>query len=306
MSAPIREIRLDVGGVSISGLLSEPSDATGVRALVVALHGLGMHAGYFHGTAAPGLSLLELGARLGFVVWAPDRPGVGSSSDLPDAEVTLYSQARLVLDAIDVFASRYAPTAGVFLVGHSYGTKLVLAMAAESRGRELLGLDLSSCGLHYAFDWSAARSSIERRARPGEAGSSWGPAALYPPGTFSREVLPLHPNRDAQVEEGGRWTDDFVNFAPEVQVPVRMTFAEHERLWRTDDQELSEIRALLSETPRLVVDIQASAGHNISLGWTARAYHLKALAFAEECIAMRLQSASPRDRRESRKPYRNL
>src|SRR3954447_23367770 len=64
-----REFAVDVGGTSLSGLLAEPVGSSDVRALVVAIHGLGMHAGYFDATAHPGLSLLELGSQLGFTVW---------------------------------------------------------------------------------------------------------------------------------------------------------------------------------------------------------------------------------------------
>jgi hypothetical protein len=40
---------------------------------------------------------------------------------------------------------------------------------------------------------------------------------------------------------------------------------------------------MLSASPRLEIRSQVDAGHNISLGWTARSYHLRALAFAGEC-----------------------
>jgi hypothetical protein len=30
--------------------------------------------------------------------------------------------------------------------------------------------------------------------------------------------------------------------------------------------------------------VQPGAGHNISLGWAARSYHLEVLSFAERCL----------------------
>jgi hypothetical protein len=50
----------------------------------------------------------------------------------------------------------------------------------------------------------------------------------------------------------------------------------------------------LSAAPRIVIDRLPKAGLNISLGRTARAYHLKGLAFAEECLAT-ARHAAPRD-----------
>ncbi|HEX4396099.1 MAG TPA: alpha/beta fold hydrolase [Trebonia sp.] len=124
---------LRAGSVELSGLLAEP--ATPPRALVLALHGGGMTAGYFHGRAHPDLSLLRLGHRLGFTVLALDRPGYGrSSSFLPRGQL-LSEQADTVYGALDDFAARHATGAGVFVVGHSYGLKLGLFLAATRAAR---------------------------------------------------------------------------------------------------------------------------------------------------------------------------
>src|SRR3974390_1353937 len=98
-----RELVLDVDGAPLSGLVATPPHEP-PRALIVAIHGLGMHAGYFDSQAAPGLSLLELAVRAGGAVWAPDRPGTGGSSGLSEDEVTLFGQADLLLRAIDLFS----------------------------------------------------------------------------------------------------------------------------------------------------------------------------------------------------------
>jgi hypothetical protein len=41
------------------------------------------------------------------------------------------------------------------------------------------------------------------------------------------------------------------------------------------------------------VERQPAAGHNISLGRAARAYHLRALAFLEDCLAARERPLAP-------------
>ena len=285
---PAREIEVTSNGVTLSGLLAEPADGTEPLALVVALHGAGMHAGYYHAGAAPGLSLLELGSELGYNVWAPDRPGHGASADLPNESVGLFDQARILHDAIEAFVADHPVGAGVFLMGHSYGLKVAFTMAAERRGHSLLGLDGAGSGIRYAFTFP--QPGVERIApetQPGDRGASWGPSTSYPKGTFSRKVLPLHSVPAIQAEEGARWPDDLRAMADRIDIPIRLTFGEHDRLWMTDEAHFAELRSLLGHVPRLVIDSEPDAGHNISLGWAARPYHLKALAFADDCILSR-------------------
>jgi hypothetical protein len=91
--------------------------------------------------------------------------------------------------------------------------------------------------------------------------------------------MPERERRDAS-----RWPAVFADVAARVTAPVRLTFAEHEAWWRHDDATLTELASrFTATTPR--VEHQPGAGHNISLGWAARSYHLRALAFAEERIA---------------------
>jgi len=286
-AAPARELLVDTGEARVSGLLAVPRNGTEPRALLVAVHGAGMHAGYFHATTAPGLSLLELGSRLGYAVWAPDRPGIGASADLPADRITLAAQASILLDAIDAYTTTHAVGAGVVLVGHSYGLKVAWAMAAAGRLTSLVGVDGAGSGIRYSFAWSAGGTRGEPRAVAGDRGPAWGPAHLYPPGTFTRAALPLHEMPAVQVAEGPRWPADLRAMGARIRVPLRLTFADHERLWPTDEEHVEELRAALPNAPSFTVERQPGAGHNTSLGWAARAYHLKVLAFAETCLLLR-------------------
>lgn len=72
-----------------------------------------------------------------------------------------------------------------------------------------------------------------------------------------------------------------------VRVPVRFSHAEHERVWCSDDEALAWIADVFTNTPRFVTVGQENAGHNLSLGMTAAAYHLKVLSFVEECVVSR-------------------
>jgi pimeloyl-ACP methyl ester carboxylesterase len=275
----VRETVLDADGIRLSALLSEPKDGA-PRAVVVAVHGGGMRAGYFHGRAHPGLSLLRLGADLGFTVLAVDRPGYGLSADsLPQGQ-TLTEQTTTLQAALNGFGLRHSTGAGFFVVAHSFGGKLALSLAAA--GTDLIGLDISGLGHRYAVDPSRLASLHDRRT----AALHWGPLGLYPAGTF-RLAAPLVGRMPEREEQQARhWPEVFPGLASRVRGPVRFTYAEHERWWRHDEAALAEMTSALA-SPKVSVDRLPRAGHNISLGWAARTYHLRALAFLEECLTDR-------------------
>ncbi|MFG2376899.1 alpha/beta hydrolase [Streptomyces sp. NPDC048504] len=279
-SPGVRTITLDADGVTLSALLLE-AEQRPPRAVVVALHGGGMNAGYFDGQAHPHLSLLTLGASLGYTVLALDRPGYRhSATRLPEGQ-SLADQADSVHAALDDFTFRYETGAGLFLLAHSYGGKVALSAAADPAGGNLLGLDISGCGHTYAV----ARNELPGSPRHGHWMRNWGPLRLYPPNTFRNSASMVAPMPERERAEVARWPELFREVASRVLVPVRLTFAEHEAWWRHDEVTLAGLAAGFSRSPRVVVDRQPDAGHNMSLGWAARSYHLRAHAFFEECLA---------------------
>lgn len=278
-AAGARRITLDAAGVALSALLSEPAGVP-PRAVVVALHGGGMNAGYFAAPADPSLSLLSLGSSLGFTVLALDRPGYRTSAARLPAGLGPRDQAPLVAAALANFAARRPTGAGFFLLGHSYGGKVALVTAAEQPPPDLLGLDVSGCGYAYALDPGEVARALER----GRSSKSWGPLRLYPPGTFTAVRDLVEPMPRAEREELARWPELLRATAPGVRAPVRFTFAEYEAFWRHDPAALAELTALFGAGARIAVDRQAGAGHNIGLGRSARSYHLRALAFLENCL----------------------
>uniref|UniRef100_A0AAU2AAM5 Alpha/beta hydrolase n=1 Tax=Streptomyces sp. NBC_00093 TaxID=2975649 RepID=A0AAU2AAM5_9ACTN len=275
----VRRITLDADGITLSALLSEPVEAP-PRAVVVALHGGGMNADYFTGPAHPSLSLLSLGAALGLTVLAVDRPGYRASAARLPAGLGVSEQAGLLRAALDDFAARYETGAGFFLLAHSYGGKVALVAAAEHPPQRLIGLDISGCGYAYAIDPGQVSKALERGWVP----KSWGPLRLYPPGTFGAGRRLVEPMPHAERAELTRWPGLFRATAPGVEAPVRLTFAEHEAFWRHDDVALADLTAWFTAARHITVDRQSGAGHNISLGWAARSYHLRAIAFLESCL----------------------
>ncbi|MGK5530961.1 alpha/beta hydrolase [Streptomyces sp. URMC 129] len=285
-SPGVRHITLDAGSVTLSGLLIEPDGPP--RATVVALHGGGMSAGYFDGQAHPSTSLLALGASLGYTVLAVDRPGYGhSAAQLPEG-ATLAEQSAVLHAALDDFAARYDTGAGLFVLAHSYGGKLALTAAADDADDRWLGIDISGCGHRYAARLDQLPTD---RRHPGHWTLNWGKLSLYPPNTFRFSTHLVKPMPPRERQEVARWAELFPGVAARVRVPVRLTFAEHETWWHHDEETVADLTARLA-APRVLVDRQPDTGHNISLGWAARAYHLRALGFLEECIAQR-ESAVP-------------
>lgn len=280
-------------GVELSGLLAQPSSEP--RALVVALHGGGMTARYFDGRAYPDISLLRVGPSLGFSILALDRPGYGRScSALPEGQ-SLREQAEIVFAALDDFGLTHALGSGVFVIGHSYGLKVGIALAAHRRGDGLLGLDGSGAvyryrpGLQPAPPGADTEPSNFATRSPREL--FWGSESLYPPGTFAPGVRPIAPVPSIESAESAGWPELLPALAAEVRIPFQFTVAEHEQWWETGDEAIDEYRALFTSAPTVSVRRLPHAGHNVSLGWAARSYHLSALAFAEQCLLVRRRSA---------------
>jgi pimeloyl-ACP methyl ester carboxylesterase len=245
-----------------------------------------MTAEYFHGRAHPDLSLLTLGRRLGFSVLALDRPGYGRSrAAFPDGQ-SLREQTTTVFEALSIYASTHATGGGVFVVAHSYGLKLALHLAADPRGAGLLGLDGSGAVYRYQPALAPEAAAAEVRS-PRQL--FWGAESLYPPGTFDPGMRPVAPVPAIELRESARWTAMLPALAAEVRLPYQFTVAQDERWWQATDTDLVEYRALFPAGPGMTIRRQPAAGHNISLGWAARAYHLNALAFAEQCLLARCQ-----------------
>lgn len=278
-----------VDGVPMSALVAEADDP---KAVIVAIHGGGTTAVYFDCPGHPSYSLLRAGAAAGFTVIALDRPGYGSSAPYPEAMVEGGQRANLAYGAIDRIIGERSSGAGIFVMGHSGGCELTMRMAADERGAGLLGIELAGTGRHYH---PAARDILKtatRERRPaGLRELLWQPESLYPPEVLNgATVSPTAPSYEDQMVSN--WArQDFPALAPAVRVPVQFSIAEHEKVWQNDTSAMEEIAALFSGTPRFTVHRQPDAGHNISLGHTAPAYHAQVLSFAEECVAAR--SGSP-------------
>lgn len=283
-SAPERRI-IDVDGIPMSVLVAEVADP---RAVIVALHGGATDSRYFDCPGHPRNSLLRLGSALGFTVVAVDRPGYGASRPFAGDIAAVERRVDLVYGAVDRALADTGSGAGMFVIAHSVGCELGTRLAACDRGDSLLGLELSGTGREHQPRAHAILGSHERNAPPaGVRELLWTPEHLYSPELLGGAVIgSATPSYESSVVRG--WPRGaFPEVASRVRVPVHFTAGEYEHVWRNDPDALSDIASLFTSAPRVEVRIQEDGGHNLSLGYTAPAYHLQVLAFAEECMARR-------------------
>lgn len=285
-------VLVEVDGIPMSGLVAEVPDP---RAVIVAVHGGGTTSTYWDCPGEPELSLLRIGAALGFTVVAIDRPGYGKSAGHADGLTDPQARVDLAYRALDSVLEGRPPGAGRFMIAHSIGCELAMRMAADPRGHRLLGLELSGIGLRHG---EVARQAIEARrgtarapGRPQQlAGLNsllWQPVRIYPPGIVGGAAIASGGPKYEGVSVRTWATHDFPALAGQIPVPVRFTLAEYEMVWQNGPSALAEIKQLFAVSPRVETGEQVDGGHNLSLGLTAAAYHLKVLAFAEECMVDR-------------------
>ncbi|MFE7741234.1 alpha/beta fold hydrolase [Nocardia sp. NPDC057455] len=281
-AGPLRVVA-EVDGIPVSGLLAE---ASAPRAVVLALHGGATTSTYFDCPGHPELSLLRMGQRLGYTVLALDRPGYGASGPFGDQLAAPQRRVDLMYGAVEALLDDRPRGAGVFLLAHSAGCELALRMAGDERGRALLGVELAGTGrTHHPEAQEVLWGPRPEGTRPaGLGGLLWRPQRLYPPELVGGAAIAVPgPRLEAAVITD--WAEaEFPRMAARVPIPVRFTAGDHETVWRNDIEELIAIGALFLAAPRVVLNLQPNTGHNVSLGYTAAAYHLKALAFAEECV----------------------
>jgi pimeloyl-ACP methyl ester carboxylesterase len=281
VTAPRARVVL-VDGVPMSGLVAVAEEP---KAVVVAFHGGSSTAAYFDCPGHPQLSLLRLGAELGYTMVALDRPGYGSSAPYPDAMGRPEQRVALASGAVDKVLGANPRGAGLFLLGHSAGCELAVRMAAEDRD-DVIGLELAGTGVQYGEAMADIMKSTTANQRPaGLRDMLWQPEHLYPP-----DVLSGMTNSSTgalyEVDMTRNWPrQDFPALAPRVKVPVQFSVAECERVWRSDPEALAQIGEMFTSSPRFLINQQADTGHNMSISLNAAAYHGKVLSFVEECVA---------------------
>jgi len=275
-------VRIELSHGTLAGLRSGDGGTAG---LIIGLHGGGYDANYWHSGDEDGASLLTLGAMLGFDVVAIDRPGYRGSGG---EGWPLGQQAEMVFDLID----RIAPNGDrpVFLIGHSMGGILALMMAAHPRGKSLAAIDVSGVPLRYPQEMQpiidrAAAGVLGEVPDLGDEARRWmfyGDDGTYDPAVAVR-APGNHKVPFAEMPDAFGAPMNLPPLMAAIAIPVQWTIGDQERSSMGGAGMLDEIRTLLPKCPRLLTSLQRASGHNISLHHVARAYHLRALAFFDEC-----------------------
>lgn len=271
---------LAVSGVPMSGLIAE---AENPRAILVAIHGGATTPRYFDAPGNPLRSLMRLGPALGLTIVAPDRPGYGSSRGALGSDVSASHQVDLAFGLVEKVLRGLGCTAHVFLLGHSQGCVLAMRMAADPRFADLLGLELAGTGIKHSAQAESLRSNpAQFSGRPTLRNLLWEPEYLY---RDQQRVLSSAPRFDGM--DAATWPEEFAALAAKIAVPVRVSLGDHEYWWQGPPDGLGAMARLFSRSERVVEAEQFQSGHNTSLGVSALAYHLKVLAFVEECLLVR-------------------
>lgn len=282
-------VAVDATGVTLSALVQEVARP---RAVLLALHGGGTSSTYFDCPGHPEFSLLRTAAALGFTTPALDRPGYGVSQPYATELTDPQHHVDLAFAALDSLLASRSRGAGVFVIAHSAGCQLALRIAADKRGQDFVGLEIAGTGRHHQWDVDEALGIDERDAEAvpqtapkGLRATLWGPRHLYAPDVYADTTVAT---RSPRYEyEARHWVDDLPTLAARVSVPVQISLADNETVWRSGPDALHDIAGLFTGSPRVRVNEQADAGHNLSLGLMARAYHLRLLSFVEECVTTR-------------------
>ncbi|MEU5755914.1 alpha/beta fold hydrolase [Streptomyces sp. NPDC047829] len=281
LTAGVQREVVDVHGVPASALVAEVAHP---RAVIVALHGGATTSTYFDHPGHPQLSLLRAAAAAGFTVIALDRPGYGSSAGHEESLHTPRQRTDYAFAAVDALLEGRDRGLGVFLWAHSAGCELTIRMASDTRGADLLGVELAGMGRHHHPRVLTAMEEWRdnpNRTRPNLRSALWDPPHAYPPDVYGgRGIGANSPSYEGHREN---WQEEFARLAGRVPVPVHLTLAEYEQVWANGPEGLADLASMFTAAPRLVLHEQAGAGHNTSVGRTALAYHLHVLAFVEEC-----------------------
>jgi pimeloyl-ACP methyl ester carboxylesterase len=234
---------------------------------------------------------VRLSLQLGFAVLALDRPGYGASRGGDPAALRISQQVETLFDAIDSWSATEGLQAPVCLIGHSVGGIAALMMAADARGRALAAVDVMGVPFRYP-PGGGARALLKAGEQAPEPADNlqrrllFGPDGSFPPKAVAHHRSCVRPIPLAELEDGLAAPAIWGQVLPEIAVPVQFTLAEFETMQCTGWDVLHEVRALLRRSPVVRVDLLLGSGHNASLHHAARAYHLRALAFFEECVGL--------------------
>lgn len=283
-------IAITIDGTTLSGRhrgVPQP------KALIFCIHGGSYTSRYFDFQSQAGETLFALAPQYGYSVLAIDRPGYGAADKL---SMDFDAQAALLRKAAAAALKQYAPdSAGVFLVGHSIGAMLAMLMAAGEQGT-YLGLDLNGAGLAYRASsrqgltqYVAMPSPPREPNRAARLGRMFGPSDTFAAAAAEEDFTAAPLSQPAEIKEAIGWDERVLKIAPTIKMPVNFSLSEFDALWEATPEIIARARTLFAASPLLEARVQRFAGHSVHLHKIARAYNLRTIAFADECLWARAQ-----------------
>ena len=255
--------------------------------LVIAVPGGTYTSIYFD---VPGYSMLDRAAAVGVPIFAIDRPGYRGSTSVEPGESIILANAE-VLDQLvaELWDEHGAGASGVVLIGHSIGGAVVTAMAARQPSWPLLGIAVSGCLLQVPGESRAAWDALPD-AEMVELPSPMKDFVMFGPEWTYREGMPAASHiADSPVPKAellditGGWIERVRSVAGQVTVPVHARQGEFDRLWITNEQQVTDFGAAFTAAPTVDAKLVRSSGHCIDFHRAAAAFHLEQLAFALAC-----------------------
>jgi pimeloyl-ACP methyl ester carboxylesterase len=287
ISTTRHSVLIRAGHSDLSGIYAKPSSAP--RALIVALHGGGNSAAIFDNTIPGEAGFLDTAASLGYAVLALDRPGYRASQQIAEDLRTFDGQISLLRLALTAAWEQYGTdSAGIVLLGQSFGGLIALGLAGSQPDVPLLGVSTHGTGLRWlpgalqAFqsrlsDAPSVQLPFDENSRSRGPANSWVHEARERL-EQSRAPLPM-----AELREVLRFPEHLRQISADVRVPVQMTLGEYDTTWESSASALDELSQLFPQAPFVDVRRQRFVAHQLSAHLAARAFYLRELAFVEEC-----------------------
>jgi pimeloyl-ACP methyl ester carboxylesterase len=277
---------IEAGPLTLSARVRRPASAP--RGVVVALHGGTYDASYYD--TGPG-SLLDLGAALGWLVAAVDRPGYGATHGADPKLLTFDAQTDILSEAVRRVWTDLGQRAGLVLIGHSIGGMLALCVAATRPAVPLRGVEVSGLGELWQPGlremWGSLIGDAPEVTVPPDAHNQvmYGPAGTFDPDRQAAFTDLQRPMSMPELIDVVDWSGRLPAVAAAIDVPVRATLAEHDNIWQSGDAARAALGQHFTGDAPARVEPFPGAGHSIELHRSARAYVLRQLAFAEECLS---------------------
>ncbi|MET9325857.1 hypothetical protein [Tsukamurella sp. NPDC003166] len=116
------------------------------------------------------------------------------------------------------------------------------------------------------------------------SGTGLPPDGSYPASAIARDAELLRPMPMPELRDVVDWADRLPAVGAAVTAPVRLTFAAHDKIWRSDDEAVAAVSRHFTAAP-FTTALLAGVGHSIELHHLARAYVLSQLSFVEQALA---------------------